>query len=56
MPFYEYKCPDCFRLEDKYFSFQEEHKLMCDTCKTVEMVKVLQPTPAVFRGGGWGGM
>jgi putative FmdB family regulatory protein len=56
MPFYEFKCPDCFRLEEKYFAFTEEHKLMCESCKKIEMQKVIQATPAIFTGGGWGGM
>lgn len=54
MPSYDFKCNDCYRLEEKYFSFTEEHIVMCDNCKT-EMVKVLQPTPAIFTGTGWGG-
>lgn len=53
MPFYEFKCPKCFRLEEHYFSFKEEHKLACPTCKK-DMEKVIQATPAIFHGGGWG--
>ena len=54
MPFYEFKCADCLRLEEKHFGFEEEHKIECDHCKS-DMVKVLQPTPTIFRGNGWGG-
>jgi putative FmdB family regulatory protein len=55
MPSYEFKCSDCFRLQDKYFSFSEEHKILCDNCNK-PMSKVMQATPAIFTGGGWGGM
>jgi len=51
---YEFKCPDCYRIEEKYFSFKEEHKFNCPNCKT-EMNKVITATPAIFHGGGWGG-
>jgi putative FmdB family regulatory protein len=54
MPFYEFKCAKCFRLEEHYFTFQEEHKLKCENCKK-EMDKVIHATPAIFTGGGWGG-
>jgi Zn finger protein HypA/HybF involved in hydrogenase expression len=54
MPFYEFKCAKCSKQEEKYFSFQEKHELKCVKCKK-EMNKVIQATPAVFRGGGWGG-
>lgn len=53
MPTYEFKCPNCLRLEDKYFTFQEEHKLKCPGCKK-QMVKIIGITPAIFHGGGWG--
>ena len=54
MPFYEFKCKECLRIEEKHFSFQEEHKLECPKCKVV-MDKVIHATPAIFTGGGWGG-
>jgi len=54
MPTYEFKCPDCFRLEEHYFKFHEEHKLNCPSCKT-KMDKVIKAMPAIFTGGGWGG-
>jgi putative FmdB family regulatory protein len=53
-PFYEFKCEKCLRLEEHYFSFQEEHKVDCPNCKE-GMNKVIQATPAIFTGGGWGG-
>jgi putative FmdB family regulatory protein len=54
MPTYEFKCPKCFRLEEQYFGFKDEHKLLCPGCKT-EMGKVIGAAPAIFHGGGWGG-
>jgi len=54
MPFYEFKCPKCAKTKEKYFTFQEEHKLKCASCKK-EMEKVIAATPAIFYGGGWGG-
>lgn len=54
MPTYEFKCPECLRLEDQYFTFEEEHKLNCPGCQT-KMDKVIVATPAILRGGGWGG-
>lgn len=56
MPTYEFKCPSCFRLEEQYFSFTDTHALLCPSCKEVPMDKVIQATPAILRGGGWGGM
>jgi len=54
MPTYEFKCPKCLRLEEQHFGFNDEHKLPCPSCKT-EMGKVINATPAIFHGGGWGG-
>lgn len=53
MPNYEFACPDCALVEEKYFSFSEEHKLECAKCG-VAMKKVIKATPAIFHGGGWG--
>lgn len=57
MPVYQFKCLDCYRLEEKYFSFTEEHTMVCvnKKCKEAQMSKVLQAVPAILRGGGWGG-
>lgn len=57
MPIYEFKCPDCYRLEEKYFSFTEKHTMLCDNknCKEAPMEKVMHAVPAILRGGGWGG-
>ena len=54
MPTYEFKCEKCFRLDEKYFGFTDEHLFDCENCKT-PMTKLFRATPAVFRGNGWGG-
>ena len=54
MPFYEFRCNECAVNLDIYFGFTDKQESTCPHCEK-PMVKVLQATPAVFRGGGWGG-
>jgi predicted nucleic acid-binding Zn ribbon protein len=58
MPTYQFKCPECYRLEDKYFTFTDKHLLVCSNsnCKDIPMDKVFLATPAIFTGTGWGKM
>jgi putative FmdB family regulatory protein len=53
MPMYHFKCFKCNAEAEKYFGFHDKHEATCE-CGNV-MSKVIQATPAVFRGGGWGG-
>jgi putative FmdB family regulatory protein len=54
MPFYEFNCEQCNLSIDVYFNFTDNQEPKCTHCDTL-MVKVIQATPAVFKGGGWGG-
>ena len=54
MPMYLFKCYSCNFAKEQYFMFSEEHILTCENCEG-NMSKVIQATPAIFRGGGWGG-
>lgn len=53
MPNYDFKCNNCGRVVEKYFTFQDNHNVECAICES-PMVKVIQATPAHFAGSGWG--
>lgn len=54
MPFYDYECPKDGIIIAIYKTFSDETVPNCETCGT-ETVKKFEATPAIFRGGGWGG-
>jgi len=54
LPTYDFACITCDIQVERYFTFNEEHRVECEKCGN-SMVKVLTATPAHFRGGGWGG-
>jgi putative FmdB family regulatory protein len=53
MPIYGFKCFKCNEQENVYFGFDDKHEVTCKCGNT--MSKVIGATPAIFRGGGWGG-
>ena len=52
MPRYDYKCNKCGGTQEVERGFGEDHEPTC--CQT-SMSRVWSATPAIFRGGGWGG-
>jgi putative FmdB family regulatory protein len=54
MPTYEFACIPCDIQIEQYFTFHEDHRVECEKCGNA-MIKVMQATPAQFKGGGWGG-
>jgi putative FmdB family regulatory protein len=54
MPTYQFACIACDIEVERYFTFNEEHRVECEKCGHA-MVKVIQATPSHFKGGGWGG-
>jgi len=54
MPKYDFRCPQCEKVVEIYKDFKDDTLPTCGECN-VELSKVFQATPAVFRGGGWGG-
>jgi putative FmdB family regulatory protein len=52
MPTYDFICPICNKIEEKFFSVYSNHTTFCDVCK-VEMEKTFQPTPVHFKGTGF---
>ena len=54
MPNYDFACLSCDIQVERYFQFNEEHRVECPQCGN-SMVKVFNATPAHFKGGGWGG-
>lgn len=52
MPTYDFICPICNKVEEKFFSVYSNHTTFCDVCK-VEMEKTFQPTPVHFKGTGF---
>ena len=54
-PVYEFKCPQCGEKIQRRNSIDERvADPMCGDCLVV-MVQVYAPTPAIFKGDGWGG-
>ena len=55
MPSYEYECPACGNVINIYRSFSDpELDYECPQCPTT-LKRKWTATPAIFRGGGWGG-
>lgn len=54
MPKYDFRCPTCETVVELYKEFKDNSVPTCEVCN-VGLSKVFQATPAVFRGGGWGG-
>jgi len=52
MPTYDYKCNKCGMTQEIVREFGENHE---PTCCQETMARVWSATPAIFRGGGWGG-
>lgn len=52
MPRYDFKCNKCGSVIEVVMSFGDSTIPVC--CQE-SMSKVFQATPAVFKGGGWGG-
>jgi putative FmdB family regulatory protein len=54
MPTYEFRCDKDKTMLEIQQGFYDDNIPNCPLCGK-EMQKVFQATPAVFRGGGWGG-
>ena len=52
MPKYDYKCNKCGMTQEITREFGEDYE---PTCCQESMSRLLSATPAIFRGGGWGG-
>ena len=53
MPNYDYRCEVCGGVQEIYKQFGDDSIPVC--CQQ-SMSIIFQATPAVFKGGGWGGM
>jgi putative FmdB family regulatory protein len=53
MPQYDYRCPECSSRFIITQSFEDNSIPDCIHCEK-PMQKVFSPTPAHFKGGGWG--
>jgi putative FmdB family regulatory protein len=55
MPFYEFDCSKCNVNTELQSSMSDDVKSpQCNKCGA-EMLRVYFPTPAIFKGSGWGG-
>ena len=54
MPTYEFECPECHLIVEKYFHLYSEMIMSCDVCDC-PMKKRFAATPAIFKGEGWAG-
>lgn len=54
MPNYDFKCNECQTTVEMYMGFDDQNVPFCVTCEG-PLTKVFTPTPAHFKGGGWGG-
>lgn len=52
MPKYDYKCPECGKIEEWEHSIQAEVTFDCGDCY-VTTHKTFTATPAIFKGQGW---
>ena len=54
LPTYDFTCVGCDIEVERYFTFEETHRVECEKCGN-PMIKAFSATPAHFKGGGWGG-
>ena len=54
LPTYDFTCVGCDIEVERYFTFEETHRVECEQCGNT-MIKAYTATPAHFKGGGWGG-
>jgi putative FmdB family regulatory protein len=54
MPQYDWRCQEDKSLLTLHQDFSDNSIPDCPVCNK-PMAKVFQATPAIFRGGGWGG-
>jgi len=54
LPTYDFTCVGCDIEVERYFTFDETHRVECEKCGN-PMIKSFSATPAHFKGGGWGG-
>jgi putative FmdB family regulatory protein len=53
MPMYDYRCPQCAAKFMVKQEFTDDSIPDCPVCEK-PMQKEYKPTPAIFRGTGWG--
>lgn len=53
MPTYDFTCLTCDKTIELHFAFNDLSRPTCETCGN-QLNKVYSPTPAHFKGGGWG--
>jgi putative FmdB family regulatory protein len=53
MPVYEYKCMSCNKTKEVTRSITDLGEAVYCKCKSV-MIRLYQPTAAIFKGKGWG--
>jgi putative FmdB family regulatory protein len=53
MPYYEFQCPKCGKIVEKYYKTKKDIDIVkCDVCD-IEMKRILSPTSFTLKGGGW---
>ena len=55
MPYYEFQCPKCNKIFEKYYkNIKEanENVVECDNC-CIRMKRILSSTSFILKGGGW---
>ena len=51
---YDYSCPECESTVEVERSIKDPESAPTCSCGA-QMVRIWNPTSAIFRGGGWGG-
>ena len=52
MPIYEYKCPICGKIIERYRRIDEKKNAVCTKCG-VEAKKIISNSTFALKGGGW---
>jgi len=53
MPIYEYKCKECGHKFEVLILCNEDPKLRCENCRSLNLEKIISHTNFKLNGNGW---
>lgn len=53
MPTYDYKCPSCGYIQEKFHSMSESPKIICPECSKKMVRQIGKGSGVIFKGSGF---
>ncbi len=53
MPTYDYKCPECGEVFEKFHGINEEPQISCPSCNTIATKQIGMGAGIVYKGSGF---